>query len=464
MSQSHRSPDARRGLPSVDTLLGSPVVIPWIERWGRVTVRESLRRILAGHRASISAGGIAPEADVLLTEILADLQGDRPALRTVLNGTGVILHTNLGRAPLATSAARAAAEVASCYSSLEYDVASGSRGDRYAHCAELLCRLTGSEDALVVNNNAAAISLAINELARGRDVVVSRGELVEIGGGFRIPEVIERSGGFVAAVGSTNKTRIEDYRRAITPSTGLLLKVHPSNYTVQGFTEEARLADLVALGRRTGVPVLHDVGSGLILPEGLVITMDDPTPSGSAALGADLITWSGDKLFGGPQAGLLHGRTTIVERLRSNPLLRAFRVDKMTLAALEETLRMYRDPDRALREIPALRMLADDASVVRERARLAHAQLGSASDRVRVVALESVVGGGSAPGRKVESAGWALEGSAPELDQAFRALRTPLVGRVQEDRFTIDFRTILPGEEKLVVQAVADAFCTLGDP
>jgi L-seryl-tRNA(Ser) seleniumtransferase len=372
----------------------------------------------------------------------------------VVNATGVVLHTNLGRAPLAAEAAGAAARLSEGYSTLEYDLNLGQRGDRYEHCSELVSRLTGSEASLVVNNNAAAVSLAINTLARGRDVVVSRGELVEIGGGFRIPEVIERSGGFLRAVGTTNRTRVDDYRRALTPSTGLLLKIHPSNYRVQGFVEEASLASLVELGRAAGLPVMHDLGSGLLLDE-MLPSLSEPSVRQSVAAGADIVTWSGDKLLGGPQSGIIHGHAELVERLRANPLVRAFRVDKMTLAALETTLRLYLSPERALRCIPALRMLTETQGDVERRARAALKNLSPpAVERVSIAAMTSVVGGGSAPGFELASAGWVISGSAGHVDASLRSHDPPIVGRIEEDQIVLDFRTVLAGQEGLVASAI----------
>ncbi len=448
-------PDPRRDLPAVDDLLRRSDVESWSERWGREPVREQIRAVLSGARQGLQSGAPAPTTERVLAKVLENLQHDRPSLRPVINGTGVVLHTNLGRAPLAEEAAQAAIAVASGYSSLEYDLDTGARGDRYAHCAGLIAELTGSEAALVVNNNAAAVSLAINTLARGRDVVVSRGELVEIGGGFRVPEVIERSGAHLKAVGTTNRTRIEDYRRAITPSTGLLLKVHPSNYRVSGFTEETELAELVRLGRSAGLPVMHDQGSGLMLPDILPDTADPPVRT-SVAADADVITWSGDKLFGGPQAGLIHGRASVVEKLRSNPMARAFRVDKMTLAALEWTLRAYRSPELAAGALPALRMIRESAASVRRRAEVARSALGAqAGRRVEITGLRSVLGGGSTPGFEIESAGWRIADGANSADSFLRGFDPSVIGRIEGGSFLLDFRTIGEEDQDLVARAVS---------
>lgn len=454
MSSSDPRTDARRALPSVHVILDSEEGRELTDRWGLELVTKAVREALAEARGRLDAEAPAPEAGRLLGAVRTILSSDRRTLRPVVNATGVILHTNLGRAPLSEGAVGAAAEIAAGYSNLEYDLETGERGSRYAHCESLLCDLTGSEAAVVVNNNAAAVSLVINSLARGREVIVSRGELVEIGGGFRVPDVIERSGAFLRAVGTTNRTRIEDYRRAINPSTGLLLKVHPSNYRVEGFVEETPLRDLVDLGRSVDLPVLHDQGSGLVLPD-LEVDLPDPAVAESVSGGADLVTWSGDKLFGGPQAGIVHGRSEWIDRLRSNPLIRAFRVDKMTLAALQGTLLAYASRERALAEVPVLRMLLESAEDVGSRARRALQDLSSAAaERVSIQSMRSVIGGGSAPGLEIPSVGWEIQGDAGEAAAALRANEPPVIGRVEAGRLLLDFRTILEGQEGLVVEAV----------
>ncbi|MCL7960756.1 MAG: L-seryl-tRNA(Sec) selenium transferase [marine benthic group bacterium] len=454
MSAGATGADARRNLPSVDELLRQEGVEAWVVRWGRGPVAGALREAIASVRAHPHGVDVAALSEHLLGETLRILSSDRPSLRTVVNATGVILHTNLGRAPLARAASTAAAEVAGGYSSLEYDLEGGARGDRYTHCTDLASQLTGAEASLVVNNNAAAVSLAISTLANGRDVIVSRGELVEIWGGFRLPEVIERSGAFLCAVGTTNRTRVEDYRRAITPSTGLLLKIHPSNYRVEGFVEETSLKDLVDLGRSAGVPVMHDLGSGLMFEDDLP-GLEEPSVKASVGSGADIVAWSGDKLLGGPQAGILQGRESTLARLRANPLLRAFRVDKMTLAALEATLRLYRSPERARRHIPVLRMLTETAEVVETRARAAHGELSPAAARlVSVVPMRSVLGGGTAPGFEIASAGWRLSGHAGVMESGLRGHDPPVISRIEEGSCLLDFRTVLEGQQGLLTTAV----------
>jgi len=460
--------DPRRDLPGVDRLLEEAGTAAWIERWGRGPVVRALRDALAEARRVLAGEPDATEAaepGSLLSRVRRLLEvRDRPSLRPVLNATGVVLHTNLGRAPLAPAAIEAVARVGPAYSNLEYDLGEGARGSRYEHCTDLLRELTGAEAALVVNNNAAAVALVVNELASDREVVVSRGELVEIGGSFRIPDIVARAGARLREVGTTNRTRLEDYRAALGEGTGLFLKVHPSNYRVEGFVESVELEALAGLGREHGVPVVHDLGSGLLSPDLLPGFPPEPSPAGSLAAGADLVTWSGDKLLGGPQAGVLAGRREVVTRLRGNPLLRAFRVDKATLAALEATLRLYRDPELAAREVPAIRMLREPAASVEGRARAALQGLEAPSGiGVEVRELRSVVGGGSFPGFDFPSAGWAVTGTAADLlDAACRAGDPPLVGRIAGDAFLLDFRTLLPGQEEQARDVLASALGKAG--
>jgi len=446
--------DARRDLPSVEFLLQCGEAEVWISRWGRSQVTGAIQAVLGEARVAAEGGQPAADPQILLERVLRRLESDGPALRALVNATGVVLHTNLGRAPLAPEAVRAASQAAGSYSSLEYDLLAGDRGDRYEHCADLLCRLTGSESSLAVNNNAAAVSLVINTLARGREVLISRGELVEIGGGFRIPEVIERSGAYLVAVGTTNRTRLEDYRRAITPSTGLLLKVHPSNYRVEGFVEETSLERLVSLGRTAGLPVMHDLGSGLLLAD-LLPDLPEPSVERTVSAGVDVVTWSGDKLLGGPQAGLIHGSAAVLDRIRANPLLRAFRLDKMTLAALEATLRLYLDPEAAARRIPVLRMLSESVESVERRALAALNELSEAARaRVTVVPARAVVGGGAAAGFELESFAWSISGPPLEIESALRSQAPPVIGRIAGDAVLLDFRTVLEGQEALLVRAL----------
>jgi L-seryl-tRNA(Ser) seleniumtransferase len=348
------------------------------------------------------------------------------------------------------------------YTNLEYDLAAGERGSRYEHCAALLCELTAAPAALVVNNAAAALVLALNTVARGAGVVVSRGELVEIGGGFRIPEILERSGARLVEVGATNRTRVRDYEAALTDSSvRAILKVHRSNFRMTGFTEEASLGALAETAGRRGVPLLYDLGSGLMVPPSLVGLSGEPTPHESLAARADLVTFSGDKLLGGPQAGILLGRRDLIDAARSNPLCRALRVDKVTLAGLEATLRLYRDARRAVREIPTLRMLAATPAELEARAGTVVAELQSRGVSCRAVRAEGAVGGGTFPGVVLES--WAVElggADAAELARALRDGDPPVIGHIREDRLLLDLRTVLPGQEGILARRVLEA--TLG--
>ncbi len=423
-----------RDLPSVDELVRSERLtgVP------REAAVDAARAALARAREEIRAGA---EPGDLVERTLAELDAvTRPRLRRVINASGVVLHTNLGRAPLADAALARVQEVARGYSNLEYDLADGARGSRQNHCAALLRRLTGAEAALVVNNNAAAVLLALAALAEGREVLVSRGELIEIGDGFRIPEVLARSGARLVEVGTTNRTRVADYERAAGEATGAILRVHQSNFRVIGFTERPRLRDLARLAARLGLPLVDDLGSGSLL-EG-----DEPTAAASVADGADLVCFSGDKLLGGPQAGIVVGRAELVERLRRHPLQRAMRADKLTLAALEATLALYLDPDRARREVPALRMLEEPADVVRARAeRLAVLVGGTLEETI------ARVGGGALPLAELPSFAVAVEEA---LAAALRAGDPAVVAIVRDDRCLLDCRTVADGEVDELAAAV----------
>jgi L-seryl-tRNA(Ser) seleniumtransferase len=449
----------------VDALLALPTTQEWIDALGRAPVKKAVQETLDEVRDRLSAPGppALSDVDALLGEVRRRLSRlDERSLRPVLNGTGVVLHTNLGRAPLAPEA-RAAFAAAAGYGNVEFDLGRGERGSRYDHCAAALCELTGCEAALVVNNNAAAVALAVNELALGRDVIVSRGELVEIGGSFRIPDVVARSGANLVEVGTTNRTRTEDYRRAVSPECGAILKVHPSNYRVEGFAASVPLEQLVDIGRAASVPVLHDIGSGLLDGNLLPDFPKEPAVADSLRAGVDLVTWSGDKLFGGPQAGILLGAAELIDRMRRNPLLRTFRVDKMTLAALEATIALYRDPDRAARRVPVLRMLREPAESVERRARAALERFTDHPPAiVDVQATGAVVGGGSFPGFELPSFAWSVRGvDLDRLAAECRAGHPPLIGRIQEDAFRLDFRTIAPEDEGAVAESLGRALAVL---
>ena len=422
-----------RGLPSVDTLLGEELGANLVERHGRPATVEAIRAALAGARGR----GVADGPDELLAEA-ARLLGRPPSLRPALNATGVIVHTNLGRAPLAGAAIERATAVAAGYSNLEYDLDAGTRGSRHSHLGAILAELTGAEDGMAVNNNAAAVMLTLAALAGGREVPISRGELIEIGDGFRIPEVLAQSGARLVEVGSTNRTRIGDFARALGPDTGAVLRVHQSNFRMVGFTEAPSLHELCALAAAHGVPVIDDLGSGQLID--LPDLADEPTARSSVEAGATVVCFSGDKLLGGPQAGVIVGATEAVARVRRHPLARAVRIDKLSLAALEATLELYRDPARALREVPVLRAVAEPAAAVRERAERLAARLGG-----DVVATTARVGGGAVPLLEIESFACALDGG-DQLAAALRSADPPVVARVQEGRVLLDCRTLTDEE------------------
>ena len=456
-----------RRLPSVDELLRTPDVAALVESDGHAAVTEAARAVLARLRDEITAKRLDEKGLELALKGVADAvarelrQALRHSLRPVINATGVILHTNLGRAPLSANAVARIREVAAGYSNLEFDLKSGERGKRDVHSQRLFARLLGAGVAtVVVNNNAAAVMLALNSLAEGGEVVVSRGELVEIGGSFRIPDVMQKSGATLREVGTTNRTRIADYERAISDRTKLLLRVHRSNFQIVGFTESPSLADLVALGRAKGIPVLEDLGSGALFDLASVGVPNEPGVSDSLRAGVDVVTYSGDKLLGGPQAGLLSGKPDLIARCRSNPMFRALRVDKLTYAALEATLLDYVRQDHDA--VPALRMMRIPAGEIRHRAEaLASSLPHSGAIKVAVVEDESVIGGGAAPGAKLKTFVLALtceDLSADELAAKLRANDPPVVVRVDEGRVLLDLRTVRPEEERALAKALA-ALC-----
>ncbi|MBM4182891.1 MAG: L-seryl-tRNA(Sec) selenium transferase [Gemmatimonadetes bacterium] len=455
--------DPRRTIPSVDSLLASPDFAPLLARYPRGRVLEAARGAVAEVREAVGRGEAAVDLTTAAHYALAAGRaleaGEVPSLRSVINATGVVLHTNLGRAPLATAAVDAMIAAARDYTNLEYDLDAGERGSRYVHCASLLCELTGAEAALVVNNAAGALVLALNALARGAGVVVSRGELVEIGGGFRIPEILERSGARLVEVGATNRTRLRDYEAALKDaSVRAILKVHRSNFRITGFTEEASLEDLAGLALERGVPLLHDLGSGLMIDAADLGLTGEPRPHDALAAGADLVTFSGDKLLGGPQAGILLGRAALIAELRANPLCRALRVDKVGLAGLEATLRLYRDPARAREEIPTLRMLGAPLAELSVRAGRLGTALTAAGVPCSVVDAAGAVGGGTFPEVELPSKAVEVRGvGADALARALRDGRPPVVGRIVEDRLWLDVRTVLPGQEDDLVRRVQEA-------
>ena len=427
-----------RDLPSVDRLLADERLVGEPHELALAAARTVLERA----REEIRAGR---EPGQLVDDVVEELRrATRPSLRRVLNATGVLVHTNLGRAPLARAALERVAEVGRGYSNLEYGLARGERGSRQDHLSALLCRLTGADAALVVNNNAAAVLLALAALAEDREVVVSRGELIEIGDGFRIPDVLARSGARLVEVGATNRTRASDYERAIGPETALLLRVHQSNFRVVGFSELPSLSEVAAVAARHELPLVDDLGSGALSSLG-----DEPTPAESLRAGAHLVSFSGDKLLGGPQAGIVVGRADLVERLRRHPLQRALRADKLTLAALEGTLALMLDPGRAAQEIPVLRMFHASLADVRARAeRLAGLVGGEIEESV------ARVGGGALPLAELPSLACAVE---EELAEALRVGEPPVVAVVRDGRTLLDCRTLMDEEVEEVASAVLAA-------
>jgi L-seryl-tRNA(Ser) seleniumtransferase len=446
--------DARRGLPSVTALLESDGVKSLLEHVPRGVVVDAIRRTIASVRAS-HADAPADAAGWTAAVSTAVDDATRRSLRRVINATGVVLHTNLGRAPLAAVALDAIDHVARGFSNLEYDVADGQRGSRYSHCASLLRELTGAEDALVVNNCAAALVLALNTLADGRTAVVSRGELIEIGGSFRIPEIMEQSGARLVEVGTTNRTHLADYRRAVEEDGAIILKVHRSNFEQSGFVSDVSASDLAALGAEHGVPVLYDLGSGLLASLEAYGLTGEPTAREAIETGASIVTMSGDKLLGGPQAGLVLGTKQIIERIRSNPLTRSYRVDKLTLAALEATLALYREPERAIREIPALAQLTADYATLKSRAERLAAAIGDR--RVAVVDTASSVGGGAFPMATIQSAALRVEGSADAVEKRLRGRDPAIIARISDGSVLLDVRTIFAADEDEIVRGVRAA-------
>ncbi len=448
-----------RGLPPVERLLQSGAAQAMIRAASRSIVRDALREAVDAARAAMRAAGTAaPDETALLADAAARLARARPAaLRPAINATGIMLHTNLGRAPLAEEALAAVAEASRGASNLELDLQTGRRGGRGEAVAELLCTLTGAEAALAVNNNAAGVLLALSTLAAGGEVIVSRGELVEIGGGFRIPEVIAQGGARLVEVGTTNRTRVADYRAAIGPATRALLRVHPSNFRVVGFTSAPSVAELAALARETSLPLVEDLGSGALLDLRRLGRPAEPMAADSLAAGATLVAFSGDKLLGGPQAGLLVGTGAAIAAARAHPLARAVRIDKLSLAALEATLRLYLDPDRAIAHIPVLRMLAQDEAMLLARAERLRALLG---DDARIEPSAAYAGGGALPDGAMASFAVSIARGgmgADALARRLRAHRPAVVGRIAEGRVLLDVFAIADAELAEVAAAVASA-------
>lgn len=445
-------------LPSVDEVLKSHHGQEWLKIYPRKFILQAIREVIDMRRKEILRGTIkethieemVPDIKIMI-ESLSSL-----SLRPVINATGVVIHTNLGRSVLSNKIMNNVFRVATSYSNLEYDLTEGKRGERYSHIKRLLREVTGAEDGFVVNNNAAAVLLCLNEIAKGKEVIVSRGELIEIGGSFRMPDVMLSSGAILREVGTTNKTHLYDYERAINEDTALILKVHPSNYRIQGFTEEVAIEDLVDLGHSKGIPVMFDLGSGCLIDLKPFGIHSEPAVKEIVRKGVDLITFSGDKLLGGPQAGLIVGKKGLIERIQKNPLTRAVRIDKLTLSALESTLFEYHDEEKARESIPTLRMLLEDLSSIKERARRIYRRLKKAVKDAEIELIQDIsrAGGGSLPEVDLPTYAVTIKPASLSLkilEERLRSGNPPVIVRVKEDKIIIDARTI---EDKQISQLI----------
>ncbi|MHC1727967.1 MAG: L-seryl-tRNA(Sec) selenium transferase [Syntrophobacteraceae bacterium] len=459
-----------RQIPGVDALLQTPAVREALMRHPRKLVLDAIREVLEETRKRIlrdapSFPGVDQEELAGLIYHRADLLAEF-TLRPAVNATGIVIHTNLGRSLLCEEAVARLKLICSGYNNLEYDLRRGERGSRHVHAEAILRELTGAEAALVVNNNAAAVFLVLNTLAAGKEVIVSRGQLVEIGGSFRIPDVMSSSGALLREVGTTNRTHLKDYVSAITDQTALLMKVHTSNYRIVGFTAEVSLEELVRLGREKKLPVVEDLGSGCFVDLNPFGVHGETTVQQAVRAGADLVTFSGDKLLGGPQAGIIVGAKELIERCRKNPITRALRVDKMTLAALEATLRLYRDERQAVQTIPTLKMIAVSPEELERNARELAAMIvqapGSEALQIEVRPCFSQVGGGSLPAQDLPTFAVAVQSalfSPNRIEEQLRANNPPIIGRIESGSFLMDVRTIMPSQFDTIVQAFE---CMLG--
>ncbi len=465
--------DRLRDIPAVGQLLDSPPLRALVEELGHQTVARGVRQYLDGLRERVSQGRPGPaldRVDELAAGIARDIQAEvAPRLRSVINATGVLLHTGLGRAPLAAPAVDSLADITRGYASVELDLAFGRRSRRVEAVAGLLCDLTGAEAALVVNNNAGATLLALAALAAGREVIVSRGQLIEIGGSYRLPDVMAAGGTVLREVGTTNKTHLDDYRAAIGEHTAALLLVHTSNYVVEGFTSSVPLGELARLGAEHGLPVIHDVGSGALVDFAEFGLRDEPNMVESIAAGADLVLASGDKLLGGPQCGIAIGRRELVDRMSRHPLARALRVDKMTLAALAATLELYRRPERARAEIPLLVLLSVPASDLAARAHKLAEKLSACAwlQTATAVADVAYIGGGSVPSQQVPTWCVALrpaDRSVDRLAEQLRAATPGVVGRVSEGRLLLDLRSVFVEQDEVLWSVVHSLGAADSDP
>lgn len=449
-------------LPKVDVLLSNERLTN-IGDVPRTVVLESIRKIIDVYRKEILSGS---RGSYTATELIDDIVQEinrvvMPHLKRVINATGTVLHTNLGRAVLPKSAVDAVLNIASGYNNLEFDLESGTRGSRYSHVEELICKITGAEAAMVVNNNAAAVMLVLSALSKGKEAIVSRGQLVEIGGSFRVPAVMEQSGARLVEVGTTNRTHLYDYENAINENTGVILKVHQSNYKIMGFTEEVEIEDLMSLGQKFHIPVVEDIGSGVLLDLSKYGLTYEPTVQNSIKKGIDVVTFSGDKMLGGPQAGIIAGKKMLIDIMKKNQLTRALRIDKMTLAALEATLKLYLDEDKAILEIPGLRMLTKETGALKKDAqrlaKLLKNRIGTKAD-IKVVEDYSQVGGGAMPLERLKTYVTAIKlrgGSAEKVEGLLRSAEVPVIVRINRDMILFDVRTIFPEEYSMITDTLA---------
>ncbi len=460
-----------RKIPSVDEILSREEILDLLRVHPRAVVVEAIRKGLGRLRKEIlNQESLSGSEETLfsfenlfsLFQKEIDLQ-IQPKLRRVINATGIVIHTNLGRAPLHPLALKQIVEVARAYSNLEYNLVLGERGDRYSHVEEILCRLSGAESALVVNNNAGAVLLCLNTLAEGREVVISRGELVEIGGAFRVPDVMKRSGAFLREVGTTNRTHLNDYQRAIGPGSALLLKVHTSNFRVMGFTSEVSLNELVQMGREHHLPVMEDLGSGCFIDLTRYGLEKEPTVQEAIRTGVDVVTFSGDKLLGGPQAGIILGKKDILDSIKINPLTRALRIDKLTLAALESTLLLYLDEKRAMDEIPTLRMLGLDRRKLKSRGRRLLRRLQGTMGKATQMTLKedvSQVGGGALPLQELPTIVLSIQSpdrSVNSLEESLRKGTPPIISRISKEELILDMRTVFDEEIPILAAGIEKA-------
>jgi L-seryl-tRNA(Ser) seleniumtransferase len=441
-------------MPSVSGLLETAETKVLLEANPRSVVVAAVRRAIDDARKEASPGEITNWSERVESNIR---RATTRSLRPVFNATGVVLHTNLGRAPLAKSAIDAVREIAEGFSNLEYDLATGKRGSRYVHCVDLLRELTGAEDAIVVNNCASALVLTLSALARGREVIVSRGELVEIGGSFRVPDIMQRSGATLVEIGTTNRTHLEDYRRAISSRTGAIAKIHRSNFALTGFTADVDVHSLAPIASEHDIPIVHDLGSGLLIDLSEFGLSGEPTARDALDAGASVVLMSGDKLLGGPQAGIIVGKKNLIDLLRRDPFARAMRVDKMTLAALTATLELYRDRDVALREIPALAMLAAPAGEIKSRCEAVRERLEAAGIDCSIVESDATVGAGAFPAKPLRSFAIRLNANATDLEVSLRSADQPVIGRISDGSFLLDLRSVPKRDDTALGDAIIKA-------